>query len=147
MIFFKPKKKQPAPKKLAFKDFTISNYKHTPINKYKLENEDYDLGVKGIVDNCLEDIEIYRFTYDHLRPELRKVGDHYEVYIREEKAGDLDPAQSAGFDSFVSGLDSYELKFSLEGGPFKYYDSSDEKIKTGRHDYSAFVCVKYYENP
>lgn len=140
----KPHKNELQRKKVEYKTFPLQNYFQQFFFESGIEDEEYDMSKKEILDSSLEDEKIYRYQFYHLRPSITDNGNGYDVLVSEQKIAVIESSTADALDDFLDDHPDYELLLEVSGGPFKVYDSDSGKISTGREKYNARLCVKYY---
>lgn len=141
---FKKKQDQPQKRQAMYKNFPLGKCKQSPFYSLSVENEEYEFSKREIFDNSLEDEKIYRKCFPDLRPSLSGNGNGYDVIINEMVIGSIGSDVADKLDDFLDAHPGYELLLDVIGGPFKIFDSEENKIITGTDKYSASLCVKYF---
>lgn len=123
-------------------------YRKEALSEIAEESEEYGYSKKKIIDNDLEDEEIFKYSYPTFGklqkdPENEHDKNAVKVLCGGVHVGFIPLDKAVEVGEIIDTKKIINVFVSIEGGEYRYYDSVDEKIKEGESEYSGTVTVEF----
>ncbi len=125
-----------------------TSFRKDEIADLGMENDDYTLSAKSIVEEGLEDESIYQYEFGILKAKLEPEEDNehdpnaVKVIISGVHVGYIPKEKSAHIKELVEAGKIRSVKADIKGGNYKYYDSEEETLSKYEREFSIELTIQ-----